>query len=213
MTKVSIVDYGIGNLRSVHHGLEHCGGEVALVSSPAEIAAAERLILPGVGAFENGMAGLRARGLVQPVLDYAASGRPLMGICLGMQMLMDRSHEFGLFDGLGLIPGEVVPVPQTDAQGRAHRIPIIGWYDLQPPSGTAGFPAGSVLGEGGATYFVHSFMALPSDPAHVIAEIDYNGVRVTAAVQKGAVIGCQFHPEKSGPVGLGILRRFLAMEA
>lgn len=216
MNKVAVVDYGLGNLRSVAHGLEHCGGEVSLVSEAAAIRDAHRLVLPGVGAFENGMAGLRERGLVEALLDVAASGRPVMGICLGMQMLLDRSHEFGLFEGLGLIPGEVVPVPPVDAQGRPHRIPIIGWYELSPPDGGPAFAADGILAgcrPGRSCYFVHSFMARTNDPADVAAVIDYNGVAVPAAVQRGKVIGCQFHPEKSGPVGLDILRRFLAMEA
>lgn len=208
---VTVIDYGIGNLFSVSRALEHCGAQVRLSGDVSDIVAATHLVLPGVGAFADGMQGLRERGLVEPLRRYAASGRPLLGICLGMQMLASVSEEFGQHEGLGLVPGRVVPVRSTDVEGRALKIPHIGWSGLDPArdgawEGTplAGTPAGS------AVYLVHSFHMVPDDPADLLAECRYGGRGVTAAIRRGAVFGCQFHPEKSGPVGLDILKAFVA---
>jgi imidazole glycerol-phosphate synthase subunit HisH len=209
--KVTVIDYGIGNLYSVSRALERCGAEVLVSSGPAAIEAAPRLVLPGVGAFADGMQGLRDRQLVEPIARYAASGRPLMGICLGMQMLATVSEEFGEHAGLGLIPGRVRPVPAADLDGRRHKIPHIGWSALQPPPGKDW--RDSILEDttvGSAVYLVHSFAVGPDNPAHCLAECHYGGHAIAAAIQRGAITGCQFHPEKSGEVGLQILRRFLA---
>src|SRR6185436_13226098 len=130
-------DYGIGNLFSVRRALEHCGASVTISSEPAVIAASPRLVLPGVGAFANGMRGLAERGLDQAVRKYAESGRPFLGICLGMQMLASNSEEFGEHPGLGIIPGQVLAIPSTGLDGTVHKIPHIGWTRLQPPAGLA----------------------------------------------------------------------------
>lgn len=212
MSVVTVVDYGVGNLFSVSRALERCGAEVFLTDTVAGIDAAERLILPGVGAFADGMQGLRERGLVAPLQRYARSGRSLMGICLGMQMLLDYSQEFGNHEGLGIIPGSVVNVPALTPAGRLHKIPHIGWSGLQPSAGRPDWH-GTVFEHtkpGSAAYFVHSYMAAPLDPLHRLADCDYNGVTVSAAIMRDAVVGCQFHPEKSGEVGLAVLARFLA---
>lgn len=213
MKKVSVVDYGVGNLLSVAQAFERLGASVEFVSTPEEIARAERLVLPGVGAFRDGMAGLHERGLVEPLRDYARTGRPFLGICLGMQLMLAVSEEFGETEGLALIEGRVVPVPNTRADGTPHKVPHIGWNELATPHADAAW-ADSILGDlpdRRDVYFVHSFMAMPTDGSHVLAVCDYHGQQVTAAVRKGHLMGCQFHPEKSGPTGLRILQRFLEL--
>lgn len=215
MTTVHLLHYGSGNLFSVTRALEEVGAEVVAAHTAADVADASRLLIPGVGAFGECMARMRAQGLVEPVLDYARSGRPLLGICVGMQVLFEVGEEFGEHAGLGLIAGRVVPIAAADTHGRPLKVPHIGWNALYPPSGTgpAAGPvwADSVLAEvpvESCAYFVHSFMARPVDPAVELAHVLYGGQRIIAAVKQGNVTGCQFHPEKSGPVGLGILKRF-----
>jgi glutamine amidotransferase len=209
---VTVIDYGIGNLLSVTRALEHCGVTVTLARASADVERAEKIILPGVGAFEDGMRGLRERGLDEPLRKHAASGKPLLGICLGMQMLMERSEEFGDHEGLGIIPGEVKAIPGTTADGSAHKIPHIGWNALVPPGAATGFSHpildGVALRE--AVYFVHSFTPVPSDDTFRVADAFYNGRRISAVIAKGSVVGCQFHPEKSSMTGLRMIRNFLS---
>ena len=211
MTEVAVIDYGVGNLLSVSRALVHCGARANVTADPAAILAADRVILPGVGAFANGMAALRAGGLDRVVLQVAAAGTPLLGICLGMQMLLESSDEFGATEGLGLIPGRVVQIPSHAVTGESHKIPHIGWNALVLPAGRRDWDGGLLDGiaAGEAMYFVHSFMAQPTDPTHRLADCLYGGIAVSAAVQRGAVLGCQFHPEKSGKVGLQVLANFL----
>ena len=211
-SSVTIVDYGSGNLLSVVRALQHVGATAKLSHDAAEIENAERLLLPGVGAFAEGMQGLRERGLIEPIRRYAASGRPLLGICLGMQMLASLSEEFGEHEGLDLIPGRVVPVPPQDVDGSPQKIPHIGWADVGPalPRGWAGTMFEGMR-EGTSVYLVHSFYFEPSDAAHRLADCFYGGHRITAAVCSGRTIGCQFHPEKSGEAGLRLLQGFLAI--
>ena len=211
MTEVAVIDYGVGNLLSVSRALVHCGARAKVTADPAVILAADRVILPGVGAFANGMAALRASGLDRVVRQVAAAGTPLLGICLGMQLLLESSDEFGATDGLGLIPGRVVQIPSNATNGDSHKIPHIGWNALVLPAGRQHWADGLLGGiaAGEAMYFVHSFMAQPTDPAHRLADCLYGGIAVSAAVQRGAVLGCQFHPEKSGKVGLRVLANFL----
>jgi glutamine amidotransferase len=206
---VTVVDYGRGNLLSVARAFEHCGAKVALVDEPSRVAAAERLVLPGVGAFGDAMGELARRGLDAAIRAFAATGRPFLGICLGMQLMLDESEEFGTHDGLGLIPGAVTAVPAAGADGRLHRVPHIGWNALRPANG--GWD-GTVLGgvaPGSSVYFVHSFAANPQSDSDRLADCDYDGVRIAAAIRRGAWTGCQFHPEKSGPVGLRIIENFV----
>lgn len=211
--KVVVVDYGVGNLLSVGRAIEYCGATVVLAEDAGAIAGASRLVLPGVGAFGDCVGALRARGLDQPVLEHIAKERPLLGICVGMQMLFDASEEFGHQLGLGIIPGVVQAIPHIDAAGQRLKIPHIGWSALELPD--AGSPdgwVGSILANtmaGTATYFVHSFSARPADSRHRLADTVYGGFRIAAAVRKGSVIGVQFHPEKSGPAGLAMIRSFL----
>ena len=208
---VTVIDYGIGNLLNVVRALEHCGGAVNVVQSASlEAAAAPRLVLPGVGAFGDGMAGLRARGFDDLVRRYADTGRPLLGICVGLQMLFDASEEIAAHAGLALLPGGGKAIAPVGADGQPHRIPHIGWRPLVPASPWHG----SVLADLQPlerVYFVHSFSADPVDPAHRLADVDYDGVRICAAVRKDNIYGCQFHPERSGLPGLAMLRRFLAL--
>ena len=211
--KVTVIDYGLSNLLSVRHALEHCGAEVELTGDPAAVLAAGALVLPGVGAFRDGMQGLERLGLIGPIRQKAAAGTPLLGICLGMQMLFDQSEEFGSWQGLGLVPGKVVRIPAEAADGARQKVPHIGWEGLLPAGGRADF-AGTVLSgvrPGGECYFIHSYEAKPADEADRLADAMYGGRRVCAAVQRGNVVGAQFHPEKSGPVGLAILEGYLGM--
>ena len=211
--RVTVVDYGVGNLFSVTKALERVGAEVMLSSAPADIASAQRLVLPGVGAFADGMRGLDERGLIEPIKAFAASGRPFLGICLGMQMMLDSSEEFGNHPGLGLIPGRVVPVPSAGNDGRSHKIPHIGWAALTAPHGQASWNGGILnrVEAGASMYFVHSFMAEPADPRHRLADCNYDGIAVSAVIQSQSLYGCQFHPEKSGPAGLRIVEDFIGL--
>jgi len=210
---VTVIDYGIGNIFSVTRALEHCGATVALSGRAEDILAAPRLVLPGVGAFANGMQGLRERGLVEPIRQYAASGRPLLGICLGMQMLFARSLEFGEHEGLGLIPGTIAPIVAKGPDGVALKVPHIGWTALERPPGCATW-AGTLLDgvrEGENCYFVHSFTAVPERESSRLADASYGDCRISAAVREGNVYGCQFHPEKSGETGLRMVANFVGM--
>ena len=213
--KVTVIDYGLSNLRSVANALARCGAEVELTADPAAVRAARVLVLPGVGAFGDGMAGLRGHGLIEPLREKAAAGTPLLGICLGMQMLFEESEEFGLHEGLGLIPGRVVSIPDQTVDGAPQRVPQIGWQPLRPAGGRKDF-AGTALESvepGQECYFIHSYEAKPAAAADRLADVLYGGRVTCAAVCRGSVLGTQFHPEKSGPVGLGILHDFLARSA
>jgi len=210
--RVTVIDYGIGNLYSVSGAFEHAGAEVVLSSDPAAIESARWLVLPGVGAFEDGMRGLRERELIEPIRRYATTGRPLLGICLGMQMLASASEEFGKHEGLGLIPGRVVPVPRTTSEGERHKIPHIGWNALWPADGANW--KDTLLEDttpGTSAYLVHSFHLVPDDPSHALAHCVYGGHYLTAAVRSGNVFGAQYHPEKSGESGLRMLAAFLRL--
>ena len=208
--EIVVIDYGVGNLLSVQRGLEHCGANVTLTADPEKILAAKRVVLPGVGAFGNAMEALHNLDLVEVIRDVANKQISLLGICLGMQLLFEESEEFGITVGLGLIPGRVLPIPIRTELGESQKIPHIGWSSLQLPDGLNGWnetllqdnrPSESV-------YFVHSFMALPTNSHHRIADCKYGGHSVAAVIGRGHITGCQFHPEKSGEVGLKILRRF-----
>lgn len=214
MPTVTVIDYGIGNLLSVTRAMEHCGAEVTLTDSAADVVSADRLVLPGVGAFADGMAGLRERGLVEAIRVYAGTGRPFLGICLGMQMMLDRSEEFGVHEGLGLIPGRVVAIPLTGEDGASHKIPHIGWNELLLPGPEVVWQDTLLAGvtQGDSLYFVHSFTAVPDNPAHRLADCRYNGRLISAVIRSGSLYGCQFHPEKSGTVGLSIVHNFLGIE-
>jgi len=199
---IAIIDYGVGNLFSLKSSLAMIGAQ-AVVSGEADvIRAADRIILPGVGAFGDARKKLADTGLDRILLEEAARGKPVMGICLGMQMLFDKSFEYGEHEGLGLIPGEVVPMAGRLPEGL--KVPHIGWNALN--IGKPDHPLMKYTKAGDCVYFVHSFYA-ENCKAHTLATAEY-GIDVTAAVAKDNVMGCQFHPEKSGTVGLNILRAF-----
>lgn len=209
--KVTIIDYGLSNLLSVQHAFAHFGAETLVTDKAADILAAEALVLPGVGAFRDGMNGLEKLGLVEPIRQKAAAGTPLLGICLGMQMLFDESEEFGLHAGLGLIPGRVVKIPDTDADGQPQRVPHIRWNPLYPGGNRTDFAGTALAGltPGEECYFIHSYEAKPAEDADCLAYTVYGGRKICAAATHGSVLGCQFHPEKSGEVGLKIIEEFL----
>lgn len=209
---VVLIDYGVGNLLSVSRALQACGGTVEQTGDPDRLIRADRAVLPGVGAFGGCMDALARHGLAEAVRAFARSGKPLLGICVGMQMLFDTGEEFGRHDGLGLLPGTVGPIPAVKAAGGRRKVPHIGWNALWPAHGRSSWSGGILAGTppGRSVYFVHSFAALPAAPEDLQAIADYDGYPVTAVVERGNIAGCQFHPEKSGPVGLGMLRSFLS---
>lgn len=210
---VLIVDYGVGNLLSVRRAFEHCGAQVNLSGDPKDLAQASRVVLPGVGAFGDCVNALRERGLDEAVVRYVETDKPLLGICVGMQMLFDASEEFGQHQGLGIIPGIVRAIPNTDSKGQPLKIPHIGWSTLELPKDMDDNSwADTILADinpGTATYFVHSFTAQPVDQNHRLADAIYKDRLISAVVHKEAVYGTQFHPEKSGPTGLTIIKQFL----
>ena len=198
---LAIVDYGVGNLFSLRSSFAAIGADALVTSDPAKIKQADGVILPGVGAFHDASAKLRQTGLWEVVVAEAKAGKPLLGICLGMQMLFEKSYEYGEYEGLGLISGAVRPI--ADVIPKDYKIPHIGWNALHFEKSS---PLFAKIKEGDYVYFVHSYYAADCEEA-VIATAEY-GAPLTAAVQRGNVMGCQFHPEKSGDVGLSILRAF-----
>ncbi len=209
---VTILDYGIGNILSVSRGFEAIGAKVILASNIEGIYDAERLILPGVGAFAKGIEQLKKNNFDEAIIDVANHGKPLLGICLGMQFLMDSSEEFGNTNGLGLIPGKVIPIPPQDIAGESLIVPHIGWNALETSFNKswdntllANTPLKSNV------YFVHSFFSKPNDDNHLLANCIYGGNDLSAVISKDNVMGCQFHPEKSGEIGLNILKTFLSI--
>ena len=195
---IAVIDYGVGNLFSLTASLRYIGADVTVTADNATLAAADKMILPGVGAFRDAREKLWATGLVDTLYEQVGAGKPLLGICLGMQMLFDKSYESGEWDGLGLIPGKVKYI-ETDP---ALKVPQIGWNSLTIKDD----PLFKYTKNGDYVYYVHSYYATECE-ADTIATSDY-GIAITGAVHKGNVWGTQFHPEKSGSVGLGMLRAF-----
>lgn len=204
---IAIVDYGVGNLFSLKSSMEAIGAETIVTSEESVLRKADKIILPGVGAFEDAIGKLKKTGLDKVIKDEAKLGKPLMGICLGMQMLLEKSFEYGEYDGLGLIPGEVRPIDEVIPKDL--KVPHIGWNALKFSNDR--HPIFKYINEGDFVYFVHSYYGTKCDK-NVIATAEY-GAELTAAVADKNVCGCQFHPEKSGDVGLKILRAFCEMEA
>ncbi len=198
MARIAIIDYGMGNLRSVQKAFEHIGVSAEITSDATVLARADGAVLPGVGAFADCIKNLTETGLVPTIREFVASGRPFLGICLGLQLLFDSSVEGGQYEGLGLLPGQVVSLP------RDRKVPHMGWNSLKILQTEPLFMG---LPEEAYVYFVHSYHAAPADPSILSATTDY-GIPVTAAVQRGNLFATQFHPEKSGDVGMQILRNF-----
>jgi glutamine amidotransferase len=212
MTGVVVVDYGVVNLKNILRGLEHVGAKAESSIDPDRVIRSDRVILPGVGAFAAGMGELQKLGMDEALKSVANAGRPVLGICLGMQMLLDTSTEHGQHRGLGLIPGAVVPIPSgsTGAGGKLRKVPHIGWNALCYPSHLSNW-YGSCLDDtspGSYCYFSHSYMVEPEIAVHVLAECVYEELSVIGAIRNENITGLQFHPERSGSVGLEILRRF-----
>lgn len=201
---VAIVDYGVGNLFSLRSSLEYIGEKVIVTSDAGEMRRCDRMILPGVGAFGDAAEKLRKSGLDEIVKAEAAAGKPLLGICLGMQLLFEKSYEYGEHDGLGLIAGSVKPIAPMIGDGL--KVPHIGWNGLEFPKGREKSRLYRYIQEGDCVYFVHSYAAV--DCGHDVTATAGYGAPLTASVERGNVYGVQYHPEKSGETGLRILKAF-----
>ena len=215
--KVAIADYGIGNLFSVRHACEQVGLEAGITTSSKEILAASAVILPGVGAFGDAMAALERLGLESVLRDFAASGRPMLGICLGMQLLMTQSHEFGRHRGLNIVKGEVLRLKEFTEEERRLKVPHVGWNRIYRHSqeNVLGHHSvtwnGSILeglSQGEFMYFVHSYYLRPVDSGVVLSSTPYGPMAFCSSLRFGNVFGCQFHPERSGPRGLRVYQNF-----
>jgi len=210
---VVVVDYGIVNIKNIVRGLEYVGAKVIISKEPETIEKAGRVILPGVGAFAAGMRELNTLGLDEALKNVAKAGQPILGICLGMQMLLTASEEYGHHKGLGLIPGSVLPIP-TGEEGavKQRKVPHIGWTALYSPPDCSNWDDSCLSGTpfGAFFYFVHSFMAVPDNPADILGHCDYESLSVIAAVKNENVTGLQFHPERSGLAGLAVLQQFVS---
>ena len=199
---------------SLSRALEFCGARVKLASSPAEIKNAEYLILPGVGAFQEGMRGLRERGLIESIQIFLESGRPFLGICLGMQLLLEQSYEFGISQGLGYINGSVRLLPTIRKNGEKNILPHVSWNIIEKPKGDENAWKKSILEDvdpGFYTYFVHSYYCDPSSQEDVLAVTPFHDFNFPSIIRKNNVYGVQFHPEKSGEAGLNFLQKFLSL--
>jgi glutamine amidotransferase len=209
--RAMIVDCGLGNLFSVKHACTAAGMEGAISSDPSDIARADAVILPGVGAFGDAMKELRLRGLVEPLREAAGAGKPMVGICLGLQLFMAESFEFGHHEGLGLFEGSVVKFDLPREGDRVLKVPHLGWNRIHRPAAVSwdGTPLADVA-DGEHMYFVHSYHAVPRDPGIVLATTRYGHIEYASCLARGAVFACQFHPERSGREGLKIYHTIAA---
>jgi imidazole glycerol-phosphate synthase subunit HisH len=207
--RVAIIDYEAGNLFSVQHACVEVGLDPIITSDPAVLAACAAAILPGVGAFGAAMANLQRLGLAAAIGDFVASGRPLLGVCLGLQLLLSQSEEFGRHEGLGIVPGKVVRFANRDAAGQLVRVPQIGWNQVFPPAGQSWDQTPlSGVNPGEYVYFVHSFYVVPDRPSDVLCVAEYGGQPYCAGIRRGNLLALQFHPEKSAHQGLRIYRQW-----
>ncbi len=209
---VAIVDFGMGNLFSVQKALEAVGLDTAITNDPNEVRAARAVVLPGMGAFGDAMEELRAHGLVEPLQELVKNGKAFLGVCLGLQLMLEESLEFGRHEGLAMIEGTVVRFEKPVESGLELKVPQVGWNAIHIPEGASsdhwnGSPLEG-LPSGVRGYFVHSYYAKPRDPAVILGASRYGHIEFPAALRKGNLFGCQFHPEKSGPRGLDIYRNF-----
>lgn len=206
---INIIDYEMGNLRSVEKAFERLGFEARVSSKPEDITAADKVVLPGVGAFRDCITNLREGGFVEPLLEHIRVGKPLLGICVGMQMLFDESEEFGRHQGLGLIPGKVLRFPSGMVEnGERLKVPHMGWNDIQlkKPS-----PIFKGVADGSYVYFVHSYYCAAENDEDVAASCRYGDVEFCASLWRDNIMATQFHPEKSQDIGLQIFTNFGAL--
>ena len=209
-TNLAIVDYGLGNIRSVHRALEKVGARVVVTNDPRKVRSADKLVLPGVGAFQDGMNELIQMGLDDAVRDVIDRERPVLGICLGMQLFFDQSTENGKHAGLGVMGGKVERISNQSKARELIKVPHIGWAQITAHSGgkdRSSTMSGSIVSES-YYYFIHSYMVKPNKQENVLAECNYSGIKIVAAVHCNNLFGVQFHPEKSGEEGLKVLRKF-----
>jgi glutamine amidotransferase len=209
---IAIVDYGMGNLRSVHKALERAGCEAQVTSDPQEVEDASKIILPGVGAFRDCMHNLEELRLLEPVISSIVAGKPFLGICLGLQLLFEESDEFGIRQGMGVLPGRVTRFPndiQDPETDQPYPIPHMGWNTVEIKKNS---PLFAGIEDGSFFYFVHSYYAVPQDPQDIAATTPY-GIEFASAVQRANIFAVQFHPEKSQALGLQLLRNFGRLKA
>ena len=214
--RATIIDYGLSNTLSIFRALEFCGAQVELTDSPLKIKSADYLILPGVGAFGDGMNELVKRNLIPAIRSFVASGKYFLGICLGMQLMFESSSEFGKHDGLGLVPGSVDLLPAFGVDGAKSKIPHISWNKVYPPAGDKNpdLWQNTILRQikpNSFFYFVHSYCVIPKHPADTLALTPFYGHDFSSVIRRDNLYGAQFHPEKSGPVGLKILENFISL--
>lgn len=211
--QVTIIDYGVGNLLSVKRGFEKCGANVKISSNPKEILSASKIVLPGVGAFPNAMLSLDKLKLISVIMELVDLKKPILAICLGMQLLMEQSDEFKITQGLGIIPGKVTKIPIAVTSEHEYKIPHIGWSQLVQSPGISSWDKTVLKGvaENESVYFVHSYMVEPEDKNARIADVNYGDTRISAVIAQEQITGCQFHPEKSGKLGLKILNNFISI--
>lgn len=202
---IALIDYGMGNLHSVAKAIERAGGQIRLVKTPEELEDCDRIVLPGVGAFRDCIGALHQSGLDEAIKSRCTGGTPFLGICLGMQVLLSRSFEFGEYKGLDMISGDVIRFPQT-LPAKGLKIPHMGWNDVLLPEQP--HPVLEVL-KNRQCYFVHSYYCVPSDEIHTLAQCDYGDIRFACAIGRDNIISVQFHPEKSQAAGLALLESFL----
>ena len=210
MTSIAIIDYEVGNIRSIVSAIEKVGAKPKLTRNPKDILDADGTILPGVGAFSHGMKKLNDLGLDEVIKDFAATGKPLLGICLGMQLLLTYSEEFGHTEGLGLIPGTVKKLNLVNE--RVQKLPHVSWSEIYVPNGISW--NNTILNDISPNedmYFVHSFMAIPENEKHILAFSKYSNSQFCSSIKSGNVYGCQFHPEKSAEEGLKIINNFISI--
>jgi len=203
--KIAIVDYGLSNLYSISKALERFTGNIFITDELSVMNSADAIVLPGVGAFAEGMKGLEMRGLVQGIRDFANSGKPILGICLGAQLLLSKGYEFGIFDGLDIIKGEVIKFPEI----KDAKIPHIGWNKIYSTNNNWGGTILDRVKQNANMYFVHSYILKPQKEENIFALSEYGGYEFCSIIRKGNIYGCQFHPEKSGEQGLNIIKNFI----